>query len=36
VLATEAAEQAVTGALPLTMNDYKIDVVKALVKKVIM
>ena len=33
--ARSAAEQAVMGAIPLTMNDYKVDIVKALVKKAV-
>ena len=35
-LATEAAEEAVTGAMPLTMNAYKVEIAKALVKRAIM
>lgn len=35
-LAAEAAELAVAGALPLTMNAYKIEVTKALVKRAIL
>jgi NADPH-dependent glutamate synthase beta subunit-like oxidoreductase/CO/xanthine dehydrogenase FAD-binding subunit len=35
-LAAEAAEQAVTGAMPLTMNAYKAEIAKALVKRAIM
>lgn len=34
--AREAAEQAVEGAVPLSMNDYKIDILKSLVKKSLM
>lgn len=34
--ATEAAEQAVAGAMPLSMNDYKIAITKALVKRAVM
>jgi len=34
--AKEAAEQAVAGAMPLSMNDYKIAITKALVKRAIM
>jgi xanthine dehydrogenase YagS FAD-binding subunit len=34
--ATKAAEQAVAGAMPLSMNDYKIAITKALVKRAIM
>ena len=33
--AKEAAEQAVEGAMPLSMNDYKIDIIKSLVKRAI-
>ena len=34
--AAEAAEQAVAGALPLSMNGYKLEIVKALVKRTIL
>ncbi|MBN1104920.1 MAG: FAD binding domain-containing protein [Deltaproteobacteria bacterium] len=34
--AAEAAEQAVAGSMPLPMNDYKIAITKALVKRAIM
>lgn len=34
-LAAEAAEQAVTGAMPLTKNGYKVEIAKALVKQAI-
>ena len=34
--AAQAAEQAVAGALPLSMNGYKLEIVKALVKRTIL
>jgi xanthine dehydrogenase YagS FAD-binding subunit len=34
--AAEAAEQAVTGARPLSMNAYKIEITKTLVKRAIL
>jgi NADPH-dependent glutamate synthase beta subunit-like oxidoreductase/CO/xanthine dehydrogenase FAD-binding subunit len=34
--ATEAAQAAVKGAIPLAMNDYKVEITKALVKKAIL
>jgi CO/xanthine dehydrogenase FAD-binding subunit len=35
-VAEEAAEQAVSGAKPLSMNAYKIEITKALVKRAIL
>jgi CO/xanthine dehydrogenase FAD-binding subunit len=35
-IAAEAAEQAVAGALPLSMNAYKIEIAKSLVKRAIL
>jgi NADPH-dependent glutamate synthase beta subunit-like oxidoreductase/CO/xanthine dehydrogenase FAD-binding subunit len=34
--ATEAAQAAVKGAIPLAMNDYKVEITKALVKRAIL
>ena len=34
--AAKAAEQAVAGAMPLMMNEYKIEIAKALVKRALL
>ena len=34
--ATEAAEQAVAGAKPLSMNAYKVEIIKRLVERAIL
>ena len=34
--AAEAAEQAIAGAQPLSMNAYKVEIAKALVKRAIL
>jgi xanthine dehydrogenase YagS FAD-binding subunit len=35
-LAAEAAEQAIAGAQPLSMNAYKVEIAKTLVKRAIL